>query len=111
MRNATDKMGRSVTIISDDTARKLTAASHAGWHEFVGMADGYSRSYAPGTETHTLVTALFDHWTTAGFGRFVVGESAWSDTEAWWVDYRGQRDLHVGATPVREANGSVHFAG
>ena len=111
MRNTVDRMGRTVTVIDDATARELRVASHAGWHEYVGMADGHSRSYEPGTRVHSLVTDLFDHWLAAGFCRFVVGESGWDDAAAWWRDYPATTDLHVSAIPCRENDGSVRFAG
>jgi len=116
IRNATDKLGRSVTIVPNDMARTLREASHVGWHEFVGMADGHSASFAPGTEVHTLVTAVFDHWTAnGGFTSLVVGESGWDDAAAWWAPSptHGGLDMrwHVGPMMTRNADGSVKFAG
>jgi hypothetical protein len=116
MRKATDKMGRKVTIIPDAMAVALREASHAGWVEIVGMADGYSRDYAPGTVPHTLATELLDYWRADGAATcLVVGESGWDDAAAWWAPSTSHSGFdmrfHVGPLPVRNRDGSIRFAG
>jgi hypothetical protein len=116
MRNATDKLGRSVTIIPDDIAVELREASHAGWHEYVGMADGHSREYAPGTRVHGLVTDLFTWWrANGGHTCLIVGESGWDDAASWWAQSPNHHGLdmryHVSAMPCHTGDGAVRFCG
>jgi hypothetical protein len=108
-RTVTDHLGRSVTVIDDVTARMLYNASHVGWTEFRGMADGYSRTYPEGHPVHDAALELFAHTAIHGHTYLMVGESGWSDETSWWVDYPASRELHP-LPPVR-GRGGIYFAG
>lgn len=128
-----DKMGREVIVIPDDVARALRREINRGWCEIPGVADGYSRKFPEGTWVYAAVQVILAAYAASDIPdvrddrahdqaaaarqwaggdwphtyAFIVGESGFDATEAWWRDYDNTTDLHLHANPSTSRAGAT----